>query len=668
MTKPVSRARALYDFFSSMSLAVTLLVMLAIASVIGTVVKQGEAYQNYVVKFGPFWAELFDRIGIFHLYSTWWFVLVILFLIVSTSTCVIRHVPVFLRDVRSYAENLSRTALLHQPNHAEIPCARPEEALQTMETALKREGFSIRRKAHGQGIMLAAMKGRWNRLGYFLTHVGIVVILAGAVVDSNLMLKYRVLTGEAAPETRDVPVSQINPKAILPPDNLSFRGTVTIPEGQKADFIFLPYDRGYFLQRLPFDLIVKRFHIDFYDTGMPKDFVTDLVVRDKATSRVTEHTLRVNHPLILGNIAIYQSSFQDGGSRLELSLYPLTGLKTAPMHITSRIGRSETLETTQGKLRFEFDDFKLHNVVPASPEEEKKTGRKMHDNGPKLVYKIRNEQGIAKEYETYMLPLKQQGRDFFVAGVRNSVAEPYRYLFIPADDKRSLKRFMAFLQLMNNDRQRLALFARYVKTDPNFSKLSVREQAMQIQLWQNLIQLFRDAGFKGIEHFVETRVPKEKQKEVKAFYTAQLTDGLQVLYVQMLKQQGAIKSRDELTDFDKTWFEDALNALLALPRFGYPIFVKVDSFKLLMASGIQVTKSPGKDIVYFGSLMLTLGVFLLFYVRQRRVWVYFDGSDASDNGHTLVMAAKDNKNTPEMEKEFRRLLARLRQTCGENPS
>lgn len=667
MAKPVSRARALYDFFSSMSLAVTLLVMLAIASVIGTVVKQGEPYQNYVVKFGPFWAELFDKIGIFNIYSTWWFVLVILFLIVSTTTCVIRHVPVFLRDMKSHAENLSRTALLHQPNHAEVACAQPDTALQTMEAALKREGFKLKRKESEQGVMIAGMKGRWNRLGYFLTHIGIVVILLGAVVDSNLMLKYKVMTGQAVPETRDVPISQINPKAALPPDNISFRGSVTIPEGQKADFVFLPYDRGYFLQQLPFEMIVKKFHINYYDTGMPKDFITDLVVRDKATGKTIEHTLRVNHPLILGDIAIYQSSFQDGGTQLKLKLYPLTGAETQPMEMTSRIGQKEVLETTQGKLRFEFDDFKLHNVVPTTPEEEKQTGRKMHNNGPKLVYKIRNEQGIAKEYETYMLPLKQQGREFFVVGVRDSVAEPYRYLFIPADEKRSLNRFMAFIELINNDQKRLAVFAQYIKSDPQFSKLSVREQALQIQLWQNLIRLFRDAGFKGIEHFIKTNVPEDKQKEIKDFYMAQLADGLQVLYVEMLRQQGRIKSRDELTDFDKTWFEDAINAVLALPKFGYPIFVKLESFKLLMATGLQVTKSPGKDIVYFGSLMLTLGVFLLFYVRQRRVWVYFDKSTTSDNGHTVVIAAKDNKNTPEMEKEFKRLLARLQQTCGGTP-
>ena len=36
-----------------MNLAIVLLVMLAIASVIGTILKQNEAYASYVIKFGP---------------------------------------------------------------------------------------------------------------------------------------------------------------------------------------------------------------------------------------------------------------------------------------------------------------------------------------------------------------------------------------------------------------------------------------------------------------------------------------------------------------------------------------------------------------------------------------------------------------------------------------
>lgn len=658
----ISRWRALYDFLSSMNLAVTLLVMLAIASVIGTVVKQGEPFQNYVIKFGPFWAEVFDKLGIFNIYSTGWFVAVILFLILSTSVCVVRHVPVFLRDMKSYAQTLSKRALLHQPNHAELQCSQPADTLlPQLKAQFKAEGYKTKTHQGEQGITLAAKKGSYNRLGYFLTHVGIIVILAGAVVDSNLMLKYRVMTGQAEPETRSVPISQVNPKAILPPDNISFRGTVTIPEGQKADFIFLPYDRGYFVQKLPFELIVKDFHIDYYDTGMPKAFKTDLVLKDKQTGQTIEKTIEVNHPLIYGNYAIYQSSFSDGGTHLALKLYPLAAPELKPIDMQTAINQVKKLTTNRGKYQLEFDDFKLHNIVPAEPEEQKATSKKMHNNGPKIVYKIRNAEGIAWEYETYMMPNKQQGRWFFISGVRKSVAEPYRYLFIPANEKHSLKHFMDFLELLNNDKKRLRLLAEFIKTNPDFAKLPVREQALQIQLWQNLIKLFRDRGFKGIDEFVAQNVPKDKQKEVRDFYLGQLSTALQTLYIQMLKHQGKIKSREDLSDFDKQWFEDALLAINSLSAYGPQIFLKLDSFQMVQATGLQVTKSPGKDIVYFGSLMLTMGVFLLFYVRQRRIWVHFE---QSGSGHTVILAGKDNKNTPEMEKEFNHWLQRLQTLCG----
>ncbi len=653
----ISRVRALYDFLGSMNLAVTLLVMLAIASVIGTVVKQGEPFQNYVIKFGPFWAEVFDKLGIFNIYSTGWFVAVILFLILSTAVCVIRHVPVFVTEMRAWAEKLSAIALLHQPNRAEIQCDHPPTTEKVVEI-LQKNGFKTRIHTREDGVLVAAKKGVWNRMGYFFTHVGIIVILAGAVIDSNLMLKYRVLTGEAQPETRNMAISQVNPKAILPPDNVSFRGTVTIPEGQKADFIFLPYDRGYFVQKLPFELAVKDFHIDYYDTGMPKSFVTDLILIDKATGERIEKKISVNHPLIWGNIAIYQSSFSDGGSRVNLSVYPLEARAIKPVKIASAIGEHEKLQTNRGDFTLELDDFKLHNIVPAEEDEAEKTGRKMHNNGPKIVYKLRNDQGIALEYETYMMPNKQQGRWFFISGVRKSVAEPYRYLFIPADDQRKLARFLHFLQLLNNDKARLRLFARFVKQDTEFSKLPIKQQAMQIQLWQNLTELFRHEGFTGIDRFVEKNVEADKRKEVRDFYLGQLSIALQTLYVEMLRDQGRIQSRKDLTDFDKQWFEDALMAINSLPAYGPPLFVKLDSFRQIQATGLQVTKSPGKDIVYLGSLMLTLGVFLMFYVRFMRVWVLI-----RPERHEMIMAAKDTKNTPEMARLFQQIRQRIETVC-----
>ena len=57
--------RPLFAFFSSIRFAVALLSLLGIASIIGTVLQQGQPLANYLVKFGPFWTEIFGFLGLF---------------------------------------------------------------------------------------------------------------------------------------------------------------------------------------------------------------------------------------------------------------------------------------------------------------------------------------------------------------------------------------------------------------------------------------------------------------------------------------------------------------------------------------------------------------------------------------------------------------------------
>ena len=87
--------RAGIELLSSMRFAISLLTVICIASVIGTVLKQHEPAVNYVNQFGPFWAELFAAIQLNAVYSAWWFLLILAFLVVSTSLCIARNTPKF---------------------------------------------------------------------------------------------------------------------------------------------------------------------------------------------------------------------------------------------------------------------------------------------------------------------------------------------------------------------------------------------------------------------------------------------------------------------------------------------------------------------------------------------------------------------------------------------
>ncbi len=110
---------------------------------------------------------------------------------------------------------------------------------------LRNYGYRVRVAEHGDHQVLAAMKGGANRLGYLLTHIGIVVILVGGLVDSKLPLKIALAMGDLKVETRDIPASQVPAISRLGPGTPSFRGNVSIPEGETADIVFLQVKDGY---------------------------------------------------------------------------------------------------------------------------------------------------------------------------------------------------------------------------------------------------------------------------------------------------------------------------------------------------------------------------------------------------------------------------------------
>src|SRR3954465_1601928 len=137
--RPTSRQRGFIELISSMRFAITLLTVICIASVIGTVLKQHEPLPNYVNQFGPFWAQLFMAIRLNSVYSAWWFLLILGFLVVSTSLCIARNAPKILADLKSGKENVRESALLAFHHRAEASLAHvPQDEAQRIGHALAR--------------------------------------------------------------------------------------------------------------------------------------------------------------------------------------------------------------------------------------------------------------------------------------------------------------------------------------------------------------------------------------------------------------------------------------------------------------------------------------------------------------------------------------------------
>src|SRR3954471_20106922 len=129
LSTPSPRLRSAVELLSSMRFSISLLTVICIASVIGTVLKQQEPMVNYVNQFGPFWAQLFLALKLNAVYSAWWFLLILAFLVVSTSLCIARNTPKIITDLKVFKENIREQSLraFHHRAEARLPHA-PEAA------------------------------------------------------------------------------------------------------------------------------------------------------------------------------------------------------------------------------------------------------------------------------------------------------------------------------------------------------------------------------------------------------------------------------------------------------------------------------------------------------------------------------------------------------------
>ena len=180
------------DLLSSMRFAVSLLTVLGIASIIGTVLKQNESYENYIIKFGQFWFNFFESLGLYDVYHSGWFLVILLFLVISTSLCVYRNSPLMIKEWRAFKEHATEKSLHAFSHNAALTSHNLQNSKQQLLQFLSAKGFQYKIRKHADGSeLIAAKAGTHQRLGYIFTHVAMVVILFGGLLDGNLPLKFR---------------------------------------------------------------------------------------------------------------------------------------------------------------------------------------------------------------------------------------------------------------------------------------------------------------------------------------------------------------------------------------------------------------------------------------------------------------------------------------------
>jgi cytochrome c biogenesis protein len=260
-----------WRFFVSVKLALITLIILAITSIFGTLIQQGKAPAYYAHSYGPTLARLFETLGLTNMYSSWWYVGLLCLFAVNLLVCSIDRLPgtwrMVVRDnLATDPEQLERMSSKHISATALLPGSAADKLFQLLVDAGWRKP---RRRDWEESALLFSHKGAWTRLGVYVVHLSILVILAGALVGIFF----------------------------------GFQAYVFLPEGRTTSQVFLKGSKKPF--PLGFELRGDKYSKSYYPNGMVREYRADLTAFDPKGGASFHKSIVVNDPLTYRGITFY---------------------------------------------------------------------------------------------------------------------------------------------------------------------------------------------------------------------------------------------------------------------------------------------------------------------------------------------------------------------------
>jgi len=267
--------------FRSMRTALVLLFFIASGAIFGSLFPQRNISPQRVAQyFGdhPKVAPLLDRLGLFDVFGSPWFMAIYLALLTALVACLIPRIRTFTRIVRARPP-APRPQLDRYRNAAAftVPVP-PERAVAATRKVLRRRRFRVTSYGDGE---LAAEKGYLREGGSLVFHVSFLLLLIGLAYGKGF----------------------------------GYRGQLTLVEGQSLANTRIAYDAftpGRFFgsgSLAPFSLRLDRFANTFYDNGTPREYASWVTASSLDGRRVGGQKITVNHPMTVDGVRVFQSDY-----------------------------------------------------------------------------------------------------------------------------------------------------------------------------------------------------------------------------------------------------------------------------------------------------------------------------------------------------------------------
>ena len=319
--------RGVKNFFISIRLAIVLLSAIAFGAVLGTIIPQREAAENFAARLHPALLAVFEALQLFDIYHSAWFVLLLVLLAVNLIACSANRFPAAWKQFRSASPPAGTEDI------EELPPKRitamegiPEEQVPWLEALLRKRCGSVHRLETPRGIVLNAEKGGFSRFGVFVVHLGVLLLIAGGLAGAIF----------------------------------GMRGQMEIAEGETSNTLSFQSRKP--SQSLPFSIRCDRFTVEHYPNGAPKLFRSDLSFIQNGKI-VRQDALFVNHPIVFGGLRFYQASYGLlPGRRLTLSYVRANG-RASEREIA--VGDGFDLPEAEGRVEVVRAENDLMRMGPA---------------------------------------------------------------------------------------------------------------------------------------------------------------------------------------------------------------------------------------------------------------------------------------------------------------
>jgi cytochrome c biogenesis protein len=252
--------KSIIDFFSSLKLAIFLIIFITSASIVGTFIPQMRSAEEYAARYGQI-SELLVRLEITDLYHSWWYKAFLILFALNIVVCTLTRLPPkFRRALKPNLTFQSQTLLAAKIQDKLKKSWNLEKSEVELKKALRSDHYQVKESREEAEVHILARKRILGIFGSDIVHLGLLVILIGGIISGS-----------------------------------GFRTNIIISEGEIVPVL-----------NTDFKLQLDKFETEYYPDGRVRDWKSTLTIIEGDSPRLTK-TIEVNHPLTYKGHVFYQS-------------------------------------------------------------------------------------------------------------------------------------------------------------------------------------------------------------------------------------------------------------------------------------------------------------------------------------------------------------------------